>query len=400
MLARADTADVLIVGGGVLGCATAYYLASQGVDVLVVERGALNREASGANAGTLHIQIPAFHYRVQYLEHPQAGEREAYFEATNRLYVEAAHMWSGLESELQADLGVRIVGGLMVAETEDELRVLRRKAAYEQAMGMDSRVVSQAELASLAPNLSPHLVGASYCAGEGFANPLLAGPAFMRRAQKHGARLRQHTRVLDIEVGAGRDGFGVETTGGHIQARRIVIAAGAHTRQVTQMVGLELPILQHPLQVLVSQPVAPILEQMVQHAGNRHLSMRQTQYGTFVIGGGWPATEPPLGDRPAVRARSLAANAAVACDVMPGLRGVPMVRAWAGMTTSTGRKNRIGYSGPYAAAGRGRMFVTMAGGWGFTLSPVLGRLTAELVRSGTTSLDTTPFDLEHATRLL
>jgi glycine/D-amino acid oxidase-like deaminating enzyme len=222
----------------------------------------------------------------------------------------------------------------------------------------------------------------------------------MRRAQAYGARLRQHTRVLDIQAGGGRQGFVVETSDGPIRARRIVIAAGAYTRQVTQMVGLELPILQHPLQVMVSQPTSPMLAHLIQHAGNRHLSMRQTQYGTFVIGGGWPAAEPVRGERLAVRARSVAGNAAVACDVLPALGRVPLARAWAGMTTSTGRKNRVGYLGPYAAAGRGRLFVVVAGGWGFTLSPVLGRLTAELVLTGAASLDTTPFDLEHAARLL
>src|SRR5712692_8853429 len=113
----ATETDVLVIGGGVLGCATAYYLARGGADVLVVERGELNREASGANAGTLHIQIPAFHFRQQYLEQPSSAEGAAYFAATNRLYVEAARLWAGLEAELQADLGVRIVGGLMVAET-------------------------------------------------------------------------------------------------------------------------------------------------------------------------------------------------------------------------------------------------------------------------------------------
>src|ERR1043166_8855836 len=130
VVARADATDVLIVGGGVVGCATAYYLASQGAEVLLVEGGALNREASGANAGTLHIQIPAFHYRVQYLEHAASTERDAYFAATNRLYVAAAHAWRGLTAELQADLGVCIGGGLMVAETATELEVLRRKSAY------------------------------------------------------------------------------------------------------------------------------------------------------------------------------------------------------------------------------------------------------------------------------
>src|SRR5438552_5753850 len=82
-----DSTDVLIVGGGVLGCATAYYLAARGVDTLLVERGPLNREASGASAGTLHIQIPAGHFRAQYLENPSAAQRESDFVATNRLYV-------------------------------------------------------------------------------------------------------------------------------------------------------------------------------------------------------------------------------------------------------------------------------------------------------------------------
>src|SRR2546430_6159544 len=74
-----DSTDVLIVGGGVLGCATAYYLACRGVDVLLIERGVVNREASGANAGTLHMQIPAFHFRSQYLESSIFAQRQGDF---------------------------------------------------------------------------------------------------------------------------------------------------------------------------------------------------------------------------------------------------------------------------------------------------------------------------------
>ena len=77
-----DSTDVLVVGGGILGCATAYYLAQLGLDVLLVERGALNREASGANAGSLHIQIHGAHYRFQYQESPKAAERKAFFAAS------------------------------------------------------------------------------------------------------------------------------------------------------------------------------------------------------------------------------------------------------------------------------------------------------------------------------
>lgn len=391
---------MLVIGGGVLGCATAYHLARRGVDVLLVERGALNREASGANAGTLHIQIPGFHFRTQYLEPASAaGNFRDYFAATNRLYVESARAWTTLEDDLQADLGVQISGGLMVAERRDELRVLEAKVAYERSIGMDTHLLSTAEMLDLAPRLSSDLLGASYCAAEGFANPLLVGPAYMRRAQAHGARFRLHTRVREIETDDAAGGFEVETSSGPIHARRIVVSAGAQTRQVTLMVGLDLPILQHPLQVMVTQPSPPILHQMIQHAGSRHLSLRQTQYGTFVIGGGWPAldlTESASGSRLAVSPKSIAGNAAVACDVLPPLRDVPLMRAWAALTTSTGLRNRVGYVGEYPAVGRGRFFVAIAGGWGFTLSPMLGQLTAELVICGRPSLNVEPFDLEHA----
>src|SRR5918912_2329355 len=100
MDARALETDVLIIGGGILGCATAYYLARGGLDVLLVERGALNREASGTNAGSLHIQLHGAHYRFQYLESPRAAERQAFFADCNRLFVEAARVWAGLEQEL------------------------------------------------------------------------------------------------------------------------------------------------------------------------------------------------------------------------------------------------------------------------------------------------------------
>jgi glycine/D-amino acid oxidase-like deaminating enzyme len=215
----------------------------------------------------------------------------------------------------------------------------------------------------------------------------------MRRAQALGARLRVHTQVQAIEA-LGADEYRVETTSGPVRAHTVIVAAGAETRRLVQMVGLDLPILPHPLQVMVTEPWPPILTQLIQHAGDRHLSLRQTQYGTFVIGGGWPALDATSDARLAVARRSLAGNAAVATDVLPALRDVRLIRAWAGMTTSTGRKNRIGFLGRHPRLRT--VYALVAGGWGFTLSPVLGRLMAELVIDGETSLPVAPFDLEHA----
>ncbi|HET6319390.1 MAG TPA: FAD-dependent oxidoreductase, partial [Chloroflexota bacterium] len=305
------TTDVLIIGGGILGCASAYYLAKRGVEVLLVDRGALNREASGANAGSLHIQIHAAHFRFQYLESPRAAERQAFFAECNRLFVEAAGMWAGLEQELDADLGLRFEGGLMVAETEAELDVLRAKVAYENSVGLTTELINTHEMLRHEPCLSGELLGASYCATEGFANPLLVAPAFMRRAQELGAKPALHTRVEGIEP-AGARRFLVSTTRGQIVARRIVVAAGAQTRHIGRLVGLDLPVLAHPIQVMATESRPPMLRQLIQHAGTRPLSLRQTQYGTFVIGGGWPASEIAGQSRLTVERASLAANAAVA----------------------------------------------------------------------------------------
>jgi glycine/D-amino acid oxidase-like deaminating enzyme len=388
----ADT-DVLIIGGGILGCATAYYLAKRGIDVTLVERGGLNREASGANAGSLHIQIHGSHYRFQYLEHPEAKEREAFFAASNRLFVEVADMWAGLEQELGADLGVRIKGGLMVAETEQELAILEQKVEYESTLGFQTQMVTTAEMLAHEPALSPALLGASYCPNEGFANTLLVAPAYMRRAMERGARLRLHTRVEGIAPGPG-GAFEVSTNHGPILARRIVVAAGAQTRHIGRLVGADLPVLVHPIMVMSTDPRPPILRQLIQHAGTRPLSLRQTQYGTFVIGGGWPASEIAGRSRLGVERQSIAANAAVASEVLPALASARVTRAWAGMTGTVGRKNRVGLLGREKRLGE--FYVLVASGLGFTLGPVLGRLMAELVAERDTSLPVDAFRLEDA----
>ncbi len=385
--------DVLIVGGGILGCATTYYLARRNHDVLLVERGALNREASGANAGSLHIQIHGSHFRFQYQDSPKAAERRAFFAASNRLFVDAARVWAGLERELGTDLGVRLHGGLMVAETDAELDSLRAKVEYENSVGILTHLLTTREMLGHEPALSPDLLGASYCPSEGFANSLLVAPAFMRRAQEHGARLLQHTRVIRVSPGP-RGSFVVSTSRGTIAAERIVVAAGAQTRHLCRLVGADLPVQTHPIQVMSTESWPGMLSQLIQHGGSRPLSLRQTQYGTFVIGGGWPASEIDGTARLGVEHRSVAANAAVAREVLPALRDVRVTRVWAGMTSTVGRKNRVGLLGRVRHVGR--FYVLVASGLGFTLGPVLGRLMAELIAEEDTSLPTAPFRLEDA----
>ena len=376
-------ADVVVIGGGVLGCAAAYHLSRRGVDVLLLERGELNREASGSNAGTLHVQMPGKHFRLNY-DRPDvtAVERE-HVHATDRLYAEAARMWRTLEADLQSDLGVRRHGGLMVAETEEDLALLERKARLERPFGIETEILTTREMLAVAPQLSERLAGAAYCAEEGFANPLLAAPAYVRAASRRGVRVVRHARVAGIEPLRPR-GFRISTLAGTAEAGRVVCAAGAQTPDLASMVGLQLPIVTHALQVMVSEPRPPALAQLIQHAA-RPLSLRQTPHGTFVIGGGWPAQPVETdGARPRTLLPSIVGSARVVSDVLPCVTGARILRAWAGTTTATGARNRIGFVGEYARAPG--FFVLMAGGWGFALSPVLGRLLSELLCDGAPSL--------------
>jgi glycine/D-amino acid oxidase-like deaminating enzyme len=381
--------DVLVIGAGVLGCAALYHLARRGVDVALVERGDLNREASGSNAGTLHVQMPGKHFRLNY-DRPDLGAVERdHVGATDRLYAEAARMWRTLEADLDADLGVRRHGGLMVADTEEDLGRLDRKSRLERPFGIETEIVTTREMLAIAPHLSERLAGAAFCPEEGFANPLLAAPAYVRAAARHGARVHRHARAIGIERVGTR--FRVRTAAGTVEAGRVVCAAGAQTPEVAAMVGLRLPIVPHALQVMVTEPRPPVLAQLIQHA-SRGLSLRQTPHGTFVVGGGWPA-QPVAedGERPQTVLPSIAGSARVLSDVLPCAAGARVIRAWAGMTTATGARNRVGFVGEYAR--EPGFFVLMAGGWGFALSPVLARLLAELVCDGAPSLSLDEFSV-------
>ena len=142
---------------------------------------------------------------------------------------------------------------------------------------------------------------------------------------------------------------------------------------------------------MVSEPRPPVLAQLIQH-GSRSLSLRQTPHGTFVIGGGWPAQPVEIdGARPRTVLPSIVGSARVVSDVLPCVAGARILRAWAGMTTATGARNRVGFVGEHA--GMPGFYVLMAGGWGFALSPVLSRLLAELLCDGAPSLPLDEFSV-------
>src|SRR5450755_1022986 len=164
--------EVLVIGGGLAGCSVAYFLAKNGVEVTLIERGDLNALASGANAGSIHAQIP----HPEFLHLGEAWARA--FAPTIPLMLESIQLWGQLEEELGVDLEFSLTGGLLVGRTAEQMRDIERKVAIEREHGLSIEMLSRVDLRQIAPYVADDLIGASFCPTEGKANPLAVTPAF------------------------------------------------------------------------------------------------------------------------------------------------------------------------------------------------------------------------------
>jgi len=371
------SADVAIIGGGLMGCATALHLAAGGVDVAVIERGSLNREASGANAGSLHLQI---YIHPHFPDHWIDSIRPSI-----ALLRDAARSWATMETRLSADCGIRLGGGLWVAETAEEMTLIRMKVAAENADGVQSRIVTREELLGIAPYLGPHVIGGSYLQGEGFANPLLVTPAHARAARAHGARFFTDTAVEGIEKLDG-GGFRLTSSKGEFTCRRLVCAAGAWTGVLARMLGLDLPIAGSVGQVSVTDARPPImLDHMLQHVG-KGLTLKQSPQGAFIIGGGWPGHFDRAQGRSVPLQDSIIGNCWVAARTVPEVGQAQLVRSWGGM--ASGVPDGLPILGPSSQV---EGFYLVYAPLGFTMGPICGQVFAELFLTGDASVPVAAF---------
>jgi sarcosine oxidase, subunit beta len=358
--------DVLVVGGGISGCAASYYLARAGLSVLLAEEHDLNTAASGRNAGSLHGQIQFEPYRTN------GRQWSVDFLPALRFLNDSLAIWQTLGDELETDLEVSTKGGLLVADTDEDAVLVEEKVKLEAAHGFPAELVTGSALRSLAPYVSPAMAAAEYCASEGKTNPLLAAPAFARAARRHGARILTGTRVLTVGQCAG--GFEVATSGPAIRCAKVVLAAGGHTPALAGQLGIALPITDEPVQVHATEAVDPVIPHLVYYAGDR-LTLKQARSGTLLIGGGWPASADAVTGYPTVSTASMRQNLRVAAHVAPWLGSVRVIRAWAGIGNATpDLRPLIGEMPGVPGA-----FVGMFPHMGLTAGPLMGQVLAALV---------------------
>ncbi len=264
--------QVVIVGGGGHGLATAYYLArNHGItDVAVLERGWL---AGGNMARNTTI------IRSNYLWDESAG-----------IYEHALKLWEGLEEDLGYEILFSQRGVLNLAHSPQDVRDSVRRVYANQLNGVDAQWLDPAQVKEVCPilNISPDVrypvLGATYQPRAGIAKHDYVAWGFARAADAAGVDLIQNCEVTGIDVHSGRV-TGVRTTRGDIEAERVALCAAGHSSVLAAMVGLDLPIQSHPLQALVSELLEPVHPTVVM-SNAVHVYVSQAHKGELVMGAG------------------------------------------------------------------------------------------------------------------
>ena len=229
------------------------------------------------------------------------------------------------------------------------------------------------------------MAGAAFCRSEGKINPLAVGPALLAAADRAGVRRLVPAAVHAIRQVRG--GFEVEAGSARVRCGQLVNAAGGWAAGVAGLLGARLPVRTAPQQMIVTEPVEPLVPMLVAAAG-RHLTLKQVANGNVIIGGGWPADYDRERGRPVNLRESIEGNLWVARHVIPSLGSLRMLRSWATVGVMIDGAPIIGeYPGV-------RGFYNGVGANGYTMGPLIGRILANLVRGEAPLLDITPFLVE------
>lgn len=410
-----DHADVVIVGGGIAGVSTAYYLAKKGRSVCLLEKGRVGGEQSSRNWG--------------YVRQQGRDEREI------PLARESLRLWQELQDGLDDDLGFRRTGVLYATRDPRKVALWSRWVKMAERHGLDSRLLDAQQTRALAAPCTVAWSGGLYTASDGRAEPSMATSSIARAAQKIGVSIHQNCAVRGIETSSGQVS-GVITERGEIRAGMVVCAAGAWSSMFCRRHGVSFPQLSSCGSVLRTEPVESVMEGAI---SSEIFAMRRRVDGAYTIAHSYWLTyfmEPawfryfarfvPMYlenrkylklrinrmfftqlcwpnrwalDRPtpfeAVRIldpepdvvelrRGLEAVRAA----YPGLAGVKMASAWAGIIDAT--PDSLPVIAPITSL-PGLYLVSGFSGHGFGLGPAAGHLAADLINGDTPLVDPKPF---------
>lgn len=367
--------DVVIVGAGITGCATALALAEGGATVEVIER---YRPAAMASGWTL------------------AGVRQSGRDPAELALARAAvEIWQTLDTRLESPTGYRQGGNLRLARTEAESETIRSLVASQSAAGLSMELIDGDAARQIAPPLSEDILLASWCPSDGHADPIATVEGFRRAAERAGVRFRTGTAVTGITTDPAARFVSLTTSEGQISAGRCLLAAGVQTNALLEGVGLNVPMTLPMVSVFQTAPLPMCLGPVIGVA-NADLAVRQQIDGCLRFTSGAEMAGAGLdvsGETPVVNppAESLARTIALVSGVLPMVSRAPIARIWGGLLDLTPDALPVldrapGVEGLFVAAG--------FSGHGFGIGPAVGQALAALLqdRVPEQSLDAFGFD--------
>lgn len=375
---------VIVVGGGLIGTSTAYYLAKSGAEVTLVESKDIAAGTSGACDRAIMLQSK------------KPGP-------TLELAIESAKVYEDLEEELEADLEYRKGGGMIIIETMEEMKAMEDMVERQQKAGIDVQLISGDEARERQPGLSKNMIGSTWWEHDAEVNPLSVSFAMAKAAQRLGAKIKLQSPVTNLLTENYRI-MGVKVSGETLYADAVVVALGVWTPLLLQPLGIDIPIIPRRGQILVSERMKPFIHGNILSAAyiasklkanhtNQSadpfgvgLAIGQTHSGTLLIGGSRQFAGYSTEITPEITRKIGEA----AIRAFPQLANVRIIRAFAGLRPYTPDGMPIlgpvdGMDGLYIAAGHE--------GDGIALAPISGKIMAAVACGMDPGIDIQPFSL-------
>ena len=374
-------ADVLIIGGGVIGSSIAYHLSKRKIGVVLLEKGDLASGASSACDGLIFLQSkkPGVHLE---------------------LALESKKRFDHLGEELDFDIEYKNHGGMVVIENEQELQAMKLFVEKQQKIGLDVSLLDTDQARKMEPSLSEKNLGSTFSPLDGQVNPILLTFAFISAAKKLGAEVLTHIEITGIELKSGKV-RSIITAKGEIETDTIVNATGAYAARIGKLIDLDIPIKPRRGQILVTEAAPQILGRGLLSAGyiaakfdpalaetqGVGISMDQTSSGNLLLG----STREFVGFDKRTTYEGINSILRNTSRIIPQLKNMHIIRSFAGLRPYTPDGLPIlgkvqGIEGFIMAAGHE--------GDGMALSPITGELIAELIDTGETSISLDHFRLE------
>ena len=357
-------ADVVIIGGGIMGSSAALHLRLLDRSVVLLERGFIASQASGANFGNVRESD-------RYLPQLPLARR-------------SRDIWHNLGEVVGDTCEYELIGNLKGVYTEAELEGLEEYARQSSDYGLEIEMIGRNALSERYPYLGKDVVGAAFTPFDGCANPRLVAPAFARAARRAGADIREFAEV--DSVGHSGGSFVVTTSNGiEVRAEALLNCAGAWGDWIAKSFGEHAPIVAQAPQVGVTEPIPRFVDTILSIRGG-HIYLRQIDRGNVIFGGDPQGTATANPARAQVLPQNTLGHRERLIRFLPALKDVHIIRTWSGVEGYL--PDRIPIMGPSMTT-NGLFHAFGFCGHGFQLGPAVGAVMAELIATGHTD---TPID--------